>query len=232
EENERTKKEERRLREKTKKNKAHACEIGRWTWSCFGYIGPLDVHLASLWTLKSFGYLSWQFISLPINPFVDQVFLWDAEVLWTLNILWMLEPLDDSWYNERTPSTEWLDTEFYPCGKKTSMFFGPKFLSNKLYQLSSVEDLELAKSLARPSSLFMDDLSKQKNFSKEGYGSVPRAYIVCTKDFAIPLEYQLWMIHNAGFNDVVEIKGADHMAMLCQPQQLFVSLQQIATKYA
>jgi len=62
--------------------------------------------------------------------------------------------------------------------------------------------------LARPASLFIEDLSKQKNFSKEGYGSVPRAYIVCTEDLTIPLEYQLWMIQNAGFNDVLEIKGS------------------------
>ncbi|XP_020239375.1 salicylic acid-binding protein 2 [Cajanus cajan] len=135
-------------------------------------------------------------------------------------------------YNERTPSAEWLDTEFSPTGNKTLMFFGPKFLSNKLYQLSSVEDFELAKSLARPSSLFMEDLSKQKKFSKEGYGSVPRVFIVCSEDIGIPLNFQLWMVQNMGFNDVVEIKGADHMAMLCKPRELFDSLHQIATKYA
>ncbi|RDX83277.1 Salicylic acid-binding protein 2, partial [Mucuna pruriens] len=135
-------------------------------------------------------------------------------------------------YDEMSPVDAWLDTEYAPTGNKTIMLFGPKYLSNKLYQLSSVEDLELAKTLVRRSSLFVEDLSKQKNFSKEGYGSVPRAYIVCTKDLAITLEYQFWMIQNAGFNDVVEIKGADHMAMLCKPQQLFDSLQQIATKYA
>ncbi|CAJ1942701.1 unnamed protein product [Sphenostylis stenocarpa] len=135
-------------------------------------------------------------------------------------------------YSERTPSTEWLDTEFSPSGNKTSMFFGPMFFSNKLYQLTSIQDLELAKSLARPSSLFLEDLSKEKKFSKEGYGSVPRAYIVCTEDLAIPLNYQLWMIQNAAFNDVLEIKGTDHMVMLCMPSQLFHSLHQIATKYA
>ncbi|RZC23679.1 salicylic acid-binding protein 2-like [Glycine soja] len=135
-------------------------------------------------------------------------------------------------YSERTPLAAWLDTEFAPSGNKTTMFFGPNFLSDKLYQLSPIEDFELAKTLIRPSSLFMEDLTKQKNFSKEGYGSVPRAFIVCTEDLAIPLEYQLFMIQNVGFNEVVEIKGTDHMAMLCKPQELFDSLQQIATKYA
>ncbi|XP_028198098.1 salicylic acid-binding protein 2-like isoform X1 [Glycine soja] len=135
-------------------------------------------------------------------------------------------------YNERTPSSAWLDTEFAPSGNKTSMFFGPNFLSNKLYQLSPIEDLELAKTLVRPSSLFVEDLSTQKNFSKEGYGSVPRAYIVCTEDIAIPMEYQLWMIQNAGINDVLKIKGADHMAMNSKPRELFESLEKIVTKYA
>ena len=95
-----------------------------------------------------------------------------------------------------------------------------------------MQDLELAKTLVRPSSLFIEDLSKQKNFSKHGYGSVPRAYIVCTEDLAIPLEFQLWMIHNAGINEVLKIKGADHAAMISKPRELYNSLQKIATKYA
>ncbi|PNX83018.1 polyneuridine-aldehyde esterase [Trifolium pratense] len=112
------------------------------------------------------------------------------------------------------------------------MLFGPKFLSNKLYQQSSTEDLELAKTLLRPGSLFIEDLIQQKNlFSKQGYGSVPRAFVVCKDDLGIPLKFQHWMIQNAGINDVLEIKGADHMAMLCKPQQLYDSLNQISTKY-
>lgn len=85
--------------------------------------------------------------------------------------------------------------------------------------------------LARPSSYFIEDLSKEKNFSKQRYGSVPRVYIVCPEDLGIPLNYQHWMIQNAGFNDVVEINGADHKPMVCKPQELCDSLQQIAAKY-
>ncbi|KAL5063906.1 hypothetical protein RYX36_025643 [Vicia faba] len=111
-------------------------------------------------------------------------------------------------YIESIPAAEWLDTEFSQNGNKTSMFFGPKFLSNKLYQCSSPEDLELAKKLARPGSLFMEDLTQQnKLFSKQGYGPVPSAFIVCNEDVAIPLKFQLWMTHNAGINDVFEIKA-------------------------
>ncbi|CAJ2635478.1 unnamed protein product [Trifolium pratense] len=94
------------------------------------------------------------------------------------------------------------------------------------------KDLELAKTLLRPGSLFIEDLIQQKNlFSKQGYGSVPRAFVVCKDDLGIPLKFQHWMIQNAGINDVLEIKGADHMAMLCKPQQLYDSLNQISTKY-
>ncbi|XP_047160328.1 salicylic acid-binding protein 2-like [Vigna umbellata] len=131
-------------------------------------------------------------------------------------------------YGERTPTSAWMDTKFEPSGNKTSMFFGPMFLTNKLYQRSPVQDLELAKSLVRPSSLFLEDLSRQKNFSKEGYGSVPRSYIVCTEDIAIPVDYQQWMIQNAAVNNVLTIKGADHMVMNSKPRQLFDALQNIA----
>ncbi|KAK7251096.1 hypothetical protein RIF29_34002 [Crotalaria pallida] len=135
-------------------------------------------------------------------------------------------------YIERAPAAGWLDTEFFPRGNKSAMYFGPNFLSSKLYQLSSIEDLELAKILLRPSSLFVEDISQQKNCFHHGYGSVPRAFIVCNEDLGIPLEFQQWMIQNAGINDVVEIKGADHMAMLSKPQELCDSLLLMASKYA
>ncbi|RDX79120.1 Salicylic acid-binding protein 2, partial [Mucuna pruriens] len=136
-------------------------------------------------------------------------------------------------YIESMPEANWLDTEFSQNGNKTIVVFGPKFLSNKLYQASSIEDIELAKALLRPGSLFVEDLSQQKNFSKQGYGSVPLAFIVSTEDNEIPLSFQLWMIQNAGINvDVVEINGADHMVMISKPQELCDSLLQIAAKYA
>ncbi|XP_055806164.1 salicylic acid-binding protein 2-like [Solanum dulcamara] len=138
-------------------------------------------------------------------------------------------------YNERTPAENWLDTQFLPCGSPeeplTSMTFGPKFLAYKLYQLCSPEDLALASSLVRASSLFLEDLSKAKYFTDEGYGSVKRVYIVCTEDKAISQEFQLWQIDNIGVTEAKEIKGADHMAMLSMPKQLCATLLEIAHKY-
>ncbi|KAL2333623.1 hypothetical protein Fmac_014836 [Flemingia macrophylla] len=134
---------------------------------------------------------------------------------------------------ESTPKENWLDSKFSQRENKSITVFGHKFLSNKLYQACSVEDQELAKTLIRPGSLFIQDLSQQKTFSKQGYGSVPLAFIVCTEDLANPLKFQLWMIQNVGTNvDVLEIKGADHMAMLSKPHQLCDFLLHIATKYA
>ncbi|CAJ1942703.1 unnamed protein product [Sphenostylis stenocarpa] len=134
---------------------------------------------------------------------------------------------------EVTLGMNWLDTVFSQSENKTTITFGPKFLSEKLYQASSTEDVELATTLVRPGSLFIEDLSQQKNFSMEGYGSVPLVFIVSTDDHEIPLGFQLWMIKNAGINvEVVEITGADHMLMISKPQELCRSLLHIATKYA
>ncbi|XVF15625.1 hypothetical protein REPUB_Repub09cG0170300 [Reevesia pubescens] len=108
---------------------------------------------------------------------------------------------------------------------------GPKSLASQFYQLSPVEDLELAKTLVRPGSLFQQDLSKAKNFSDEGYGSVTRVFIVCDEDKAIVLEIQRWMIQNYQPKVVLEIKGADHMAMFSKTKQLCDSLLEIANKY-
>ncbi|XP_014507095.1 salicylic acid-binding protein 2 [Vigna radiata var. radiata] len=134
---------------------------------------------------------------------------------------------------ESTLGTNWLDTEFFKSENKTTIVFGPKFLSKKLYQASSIEDIELATILLRPGSLFIEDLSQQTNFSMQGYGSVPLVFIVSTEDNEIPLNFQLWMIQNAGINvEVLEIKAADHMLMISKPQELSHSLLHIATKYA
>ncbi|KAJ0097112.1 hypothetical protein Patl1_28787 [Pistacia atlantica] len=136
---------------------------------------------------------------------------------------------------ERTPAETWMDTQFSPFHTKPSlqsMFFGREFLKFKLYQLSPVEDLELAKTLIRPGSLFVGDLAKSKNFSSDGYGSIARVYIVCEEDMGILKEFQHWMIENYPVKEVMEIKGADHMPMFSKPQELTHCLLEIANKHA
>ncbi|CAJ2646264.1 unnamed protein product [Trifolium pratense] len=134
-------------------------------------------------------------------------------------------------YIERYPITGWMDSKLSFHGNKTLVLLGTNFLSTKFFQLSSTEDLELVKSLRRTGSFFVEDLHEAENFSKEGYESVPRAYIVSNDDLVIPLEYQEWMIQNAGIDEVKVINGADHMAIVSKPQELCSSLLEIADKY-
>ncbi|KAJ6419947.1 hypothetical protein OIU84_029963 [Salix udensis] len=139
-------------------------------------------------------------------------------------------------HNERIPAEAGLDNQYFPFSTSqrqlTAILFGPKFLSLKLYQLSPPEDLEQARTLIRPVSLFLHDLSEADNFSAKGYGSVKRVYVICDEDLAIPVEFQRWMIENSGADEVMEIKGADHMVMFSKPQELSQCLSEIAKKHA
>ncbi|KAI9114187.1 hypothetical protein K1719_014837 [Acacia pycnantha] len=103
-----------------------------------------------------------------------------------------------------------IDTEFYDRGSLKTLLLGSKVSSSHLYQLCSKEDVEMAKALMRPSSYFVDNLSKESNFSQEGFVSVPRAFITCNQDLGMPLEFQQWMIQNSGIHEVLEIKDAGH----------------------
>lgn len=80
--------------------------------------------------------------------------------------------------------------------------------------------------LIRPSSVFVEDLSKKRPFSKERYGSVKRVFIVCTEDKAILLDFQWWQIETIGVDEV------KHMAMLSKPHDLSKYLIEIANTYA
>ncbi|KAL8473632.1 hypothetical protein ACS0TY_030468 [Phlomoides rotata] len=132
----------------------------------------------------------------------------------------------------RIPAEEWLDTKFLPYGvpheNLISLLFGPNFVSSKLYQLCSPEDMALANMLIRPSCLFVEDLSKKSPFSNEGFGSVRRVYIVCPEDKTISLNFQRWQIENFGVAQVKEIQNADHMPMFSTPHQLSQHLLDIA----
>ncbi|GKF48365.1 salicylic acid-binding protein 2-like protein [Tanacetum coccineum] len=136
---------------------------------------------------------------------------------------------------KRTPQDTWLDTQFLPYSdeeSEVSMLFGPKFVSSKLYQLCSDEDRELGKILIRPGSSFLKDLSNAKQFTEEGYGSVRRVFVLCDEDETIKEDFQRWMIDNSPVVEVKELKGVDHMPMLCDPKQLTVCLLDIALRYS
>ncbi|CAN1225225.1 Salicylic acid-binding protein 2 [Linum grandiflorum] len=138
-------------------------------------------------------------------------------------------------YNAKAPPNAWLDTEFAPAISSdpdfVTMYFGPEFLTSRLYQLCTKQDLELAKTLVRPSSLYIHDLSRAEKFTEEGYGSVRRVFVICEQDEAINVEFQRWMIQNYAVEEVMEINDSDHMPMLCQPIKLCDLLNKIARKH-
>ena len=93
--------------------------------------------------------------------------------------------------------------------------------------------MTLATLLLRPLRLFSDEyLSKQLMLSTKKYGSVKRVYIIVEKDKVIKRDFQLWMTERNPPNDVVEIKGSDHMVMMSKTIELWSHLQGIAKKYS
>ncbi|KAL0350435.1 UNVERIFIED_CONTAM: Salicylic acid-binding protein 2 [Sesamum radiatum] len=94
------------------------------------------------------------------------------------------------------------------------------------------QDVALANMLARPCCTFLQDLSNKSPFSKEGFGSVKRVFIVCPEDQTIPPSFQRWQIENTGVDQVKEIENADHMPMLSKPRELCHCLLEIANYYA
>ncbi|GAA0147009.1 hypothetical protein LIER_36434 [Lithospermum erythrorhizon] len=89
--------------------------------------------------------------------------------------------------------------------------------------------------LVRPISIksIMEDMSGTYKFSREGYGSVKKVYIVCKQDKAMTEDFQRWQIENEqNVTEVMEIIDADHMPMLCKPQHLSQLLLEIADKYS
>uniref|UniRef100_A0ACD5VSE6 Uncharacterized protein n=1 Tax=Avena sativa TaxID=4498 RepID=A0ACD5VSE6_AVESA len=131
---------------------------------------------------------------------------------------------------------DWMDTEFKPQDPEgklpISMLFGPIITRAKFYQHCSPEDLTLGRSLMRVGSMFVDDLRQQQPYTEVGYGSVRKVYIVCKEDDAIVERFQRWMIENCPVDEVKEIDGADHMALLSKPIELACCLADIAEKYS
>ncbi|EMS66570.1 hypothetical protein TRIUR3_27782 [Triticum urartu] len=127
---------------------------------------------------------------------------------------------------------DWMDTEFKPQDPEgklpTSMLFGPLVTRAKFFQLCSPEDLTLGRSLMRVSSMFVDDLRLQPPHTEARYGSVRKAYVVFKDDHAIVGAFQRWMVHNYPVDEVMEIDGADHMALLSTPTELARCLAHIA----
>ena len=83
----------------------------------------------------------------------------------------------------------------------------------------------------RVGSMFVDDLRLQQPYTKARYGSVRKVFIVCKDDRAIVESFQRWMIENYPVDEVMEIDGADHLALFSTPAELASCLADIAEKY-
>ncbi|VAH64899.1 unnamed protein product [Triticum turgidum subsp. durum] len=127
-----------------------------------------------------------------------------------------------------------LACELFPEKIAAAVFvaaFMPDHRSPPSYVLEK-QDLTLGRSLMRVSSMFVDDLRLQPPHTEARYGSVRKAYIVFKDDHAIVEAFQRWMVHNYPVDEVMEIDGADHMALLSTPTELARCLAHIAVKYA
>lgn len=114
----------------------------------------------------------------------------------------------------------------------SSVLMGINFLSSKLYQRCQIEDLTLAGMLIRRSGFFLEDISKDNLISEDKYGSVDRVYIISKEDELMNEDYQRWNIIKNPTEEVMEIKGSDHMVMISKPKELCFSLLEVADKYS
>uniref|UniRef100_A0A0D9WFS7 AB hydrolase-1 domain-containing protein n=1 Tax=Leersia perrieri TaxID=77586 RepID=A0A0D9WFS7_9ORYZ len=94
------------------------------------------------------------------------------------------------------------------------------------------EDLTLALSLIRPANRFTGDaLMRNASFlTNERYGSARRVFVIVKDDRAIPVEFQRRMVAQSPGVEVVDLAGADHMAMISKPAKLADLLVRIADK--
>ncbi|KAA8531762.1 hypothetical protein F0562_006521 [Nyssa sinensis] len=99
---------------------------------------------------------------------------------------------------KRTSIESLMDCQFTfdggPENLPTSAIFGPNYMATNMYQHCHPEDLELAKMLVRPSKFFIEDMAKESLLTKEKYGSVSRAYIICEEDEVMKEDFARWMI--------------------------------------
>ena len=85
--------------------------------------------------------------------------------------------------------------------------------------------------LIRPSRMYMEDFSKEGMLTEAKFGSVSRVFVVCEDDEVMKEGFHLWMIENNPTDqEVMVIKGADHMVMLSNPKQLCQCLLQVGQK--
>ncbi|XVF59500.1 hypothetical protein PTKIN_Ptkin07bG0280700 [Pterospermum kingtungense] len=173
-------------------------------------------------------------ISLAMEKFPNKISVAVFVTAYMPNHVSPLATLVDQYF-KITPKESLLDFQFsFDDGLQnppTSAIFGPNFLAARLFQCSPKEDLELAKTLVRPTGLFLKDLAKNCLLTKGNFGSVDRVFVLCKEDELFSEDFQRWFIENSPTKDVKVIEGADHMAMLSKPKELCLCFLEIAEEY-
>uniref|UniRef100_K3XKK6 AB hydrolase-1 domain-containing protein n=1 Tax=Setaria italica TaxID=4555 RepID=K3XKK6_SETIT len=143
-----------------------------------------------------------------------------------------------------------IETSGDPQHPVETIRYGPRYLEQRLYQLSPPEvddlvtiellplmacvmqDLTLAKAATRPSRRFLNDATMNGAIlTAERYGAVRRVCVVAEDDAMLSAEFQRRM---ASWNPGTEVRGlpgADHMPMLSKPEELSEMLMEVADKY-
>ncbi|TVU34059.1 hypothetical protein EJB05_15884, partial [Eragrostis curvula] len=132
----------------------------------------------------------------------------------------------------KLPPLDWMDSAKDDEHVPPTVFLGPEFLRQKLYQLSPPEEYTLSQSLARVSSYYVADQKRKPPFSEARYGAVSKVYVVCKQDLAMLESFQRAIVAACPVAEVREIADADHMAMFSTPVELARHLADVANTYA
>ncbi|CAO2181810.1 unnamed protein product [Urochloa humidicola] len=126
-----------------------------------------------------------------------------------------------------------IETSGDPLNPVETIQFGPRYLKQRLYQLSPPEDLTLAKAAARPSRRFLNDATMSGAvLTAERYGVVRRVCVVAEEDASWSAEFQRRMASWNPGTEVRGLQGADHMPMFSKPRELSELLMEVADKYS
>ncbi|KAJ0097115.1 hypothetical protein Patl1_28780 [Pistacia atlantica] len=138
-------------------------------------------------------------------------------------------------YLDRTPRQSFMDSQIkYDNGSEkppTSIRFGYEYLRTKAYKNCPLHTYVSGFWTARTTRFLLEELSQENLLTKERYGAVDRYYVMSEEDDVIKPDFQREMVENYPPQQVVMIRGADHMVMLSKAAELIKTLKDIALKY-
>ncbi|CAN1803229.1 Methyl jasmonate esterase 1 [Linum perenne] len=126
--------------------------------------------------------------------------------------------------------------ERFPGKISVAVFVGATMLGPDLpydvvaEEMNMSQDLELGITLVRPCPIWEPkQAAKDTAVTKEKYGVVPRAFVVCDQEE--DGTFQWWQIENNPPDDHIVIEGSDHMVMFSKPGPLSSYLIKLGDKF-